>query len=71
MTLKSKLFSAAALALLSSVASAHAGHDHSHWMSSPIHVLTLIAAGTIIGTLVSLKYAKTQKQIKTSNVEKD
>lgn len=71
MTLKSKLLSAAALALLSGVASAHSGHDHSHWMSSSIHVLTLIAAGTIVGTLISLKYAKIQKQIKTSNVEKD
>lgn len=71
MIIKTKLFAASSLALLSTVASAHSGHDHSHWMSSSIHVLTIIAIGTIIGTVISLKISKNIKQVKTSNIKKD
>ena len=31
------------LLFLPSLASAHAGHDHAHWLSSTIHVLTVLA----------------------------
>ncbi len=31
------------LMLASPFASAHSGHDHSHWMSDAIHALALIA----------------------------
>lgn len=29
--------------LLPAVAQAHPGHDHGHWMSEPIHALTVLA----------------------------
>lgn len=37
-----------ALAAMSSQAFAHPGHDHSHWTSEPIHILTMVAIGTVM-----------------------
>ncbi len=37
----------AVLALVSSSAIAHPGHDHGHWLSDPIHVATVIAIAAI------------------------
>ncbi|MEO9655160.1 hypothetical protein ACUM5Y_05160 [Marinomonas dokdonensis] len=34
--------------LTSQVALAHPGHDHSHWTSNPIHIITMVAIGTVI-----------------------
>ncbi|GAB3485035.1 hypothetical protein [Marinomonas epiphytica] len=36
------------LAVCSSLVSAHPGHDHSHWTSEPIHILTMVAIGTVM-----------------------
>jgi hypothetical protein len=36
------------LALVSSIAQAHPGHDHGHWLSEPIHALTLIAIISVV-----------------------
>lgn len=47
--------------LYSSLTFAHPGHDHSHWMSDSIHLLSIGAIITIIATAAySLKkhYAK-------------
>lgn len=29
---------------------AHPGHDHSHWLSEPIHLLSALAIVAVIGT---------------------
>lgn len=36
------------LMMLSQVVQAHPGHDHSHWTSNPIHIITMVAIGTVI-----------------------
>ena len=33
--------------LLPAFAQAHPGHDHSHWLSEPIHVLTILAIAAV------------------------
>ncbi len=43
--MKTKLV--AILALVSSSAFAHPGHDHGHWLSNPIHVATVMAIAAI------------------------
>lgn len=35
---------------MGSQAHAHAGHDHNHWLSEPIHFLTVFAVVAVIGT---------------------
>ena len=35
------------LAVLSSNAMAHSGHDHAHWLSDPIHVVTVLSISAI------------------------
>lgn len=44
-------------ALVSSSVFAHPGHDHAHWLSEPIHVLTVLAIAGIalVGGYVSIK----------------
>ncbi|QUX98090.1 hypothetical protein C0J08_05935 [Marinomonas sp. CT5] len=36
------------LLLISQVLQAHPGHDHSHWSSDLIHLLTILSVGGII-----------------------
>lgn len=36
------------VALISSTALAHPGHDHTHWSSELIHMLTWLAIGSVI-----------------------
>lgn len=36
--------------LLTQQSLAHAGHDHSHWLSSAIHALTLFAVLALVTT---------------------
>jgi len=43
MQTKHKLASGTLLTTMSSLATAHGGHDHSHWLSNPIHILSVIA----------------------------
>ena len=48
------------LLFLPSLASAHAGHDHAHWLSSTIHVLTVLAilgVGVALGATVKRRSA--------------
>ncbi|MDP2521320.1 hypothetical protein Q8W30_01950 [Neptunomonas phycophila] len=35
-------------ALLAPFANAHPGHDHGHWLSEPIHLLTLAAIAAVL-----------------------
>lgn len=51
-------------AFTSTAVLAHAGHDHSHWLSEPIHALSVVAIASIVGISVfalARKHAK-QKQ---------
>jgi hypothetical protein len=48
-------------ALLSSVAQAHPGHDHGHWLSEPIHVLTTLAIiSVVIVTAIVVRRVKSK-----------
>lgn len=44
------------LSMLSQVSMAHPGHDHAHWSSDPIHIITMVAIGTVIVGAFSYKY---------------
>jgi hypothetical protein len=50
--MKAKVALALATAAASQSVLAHPGHDHSHWLSNPIHALSVLAAAAIIGTAV-------------------
>jgi len=53
--------------LFSTNAFAHPGHDHAHWLSEPIHVLTVFA---IVGiALVGVYMTAKNKLTKTMNKE--
>ena len=43
--------------LASTSAFAHPGHDHAHWLSDPIHALTVIAivGGAAVGIFLTVK----------------
>lgn len=63
----SKILPSAGLALLfSQTVFAHPGHDHSHWLSDPIHALTAAAIGAVIVTAVVLR-----KRSKTKTEQND
>lgn len=47
-----RTMTAGLLAFSSINAFAHAGHDHSHWLSDPIHALTVLAIGSIVTVAV-------------------
>ncbi|WOD08069.1 hypothetical protein [Marinomonas sp. GJ51-6] len=41
---------------VSQIAQAHPGHDHSHWMSGFIHLVTILAVGSVIlGAVVAFQ----------------
>lgn len=46
------------LVAISSNALAHPGHDHAHWLSEPIHVLSALAIGAIVMTVVMIRMKK-------------
>lgn len=52
MTKLIKAVSGSSLLALSSVAAAHPGHDHGHWLSDPIHALTALAIGAVVTAAV-------------------
>ncbi|EAQ67454.1 hypothetical protein MED121_16044 [Marinomonas sp. MED121] len=54
--------------LVSSTAFAHPGHDHSHWLSDPIHALTLVA---ILGVAVVGVFFSVKNKFSSSNKEED
>ncbi|MBL4631286.1 MAG: hypothetical protein JKY14_09075 [Paraglaciecola sp.] len=49
-----------ALSLLSTAASAHDGHDHSHWMSDSLHILFYGSLASVVAavSLVVIKHLK-------------
>lgn len=53
--MRSKLVALAAL--VSTSAFAHPGHDHAHWLSDPIHVLTVVAIVGVaaVGVYLTIK----------------
>lgn len=52
-----------ALSSLAPIAAAHGGHDHAHWLSQPIHVLSIGAVLAIVGVGVAL-YTRRARTIK-------
>lgn len=53
-----------ALSALAPIAAAHGGHDHSHWMSQPIHAFSVAAVLAVVGVGVAL-YTRRARAIKT------
>ncbi len=49
--------------LFSTFALAHPGHDHAHWLSDPIHLLSVLAIVAVITTGATV-YKKKQAQQK-------
>lgn len=49
------------LSLGSSMAFAHAGHDHGHWMSDAIHVLLFLAVAGVVASGISILLRRRQK----------
>ena len=64
--MRTKLIALAAL--VSSSAFAHPGHDHSHWLSDPIHVLTVVA---ILGVAAVGVFFTVKNKISQSNKKED
>lgn len=46
----------------STAALAHAGHDHAHWLSEPIHVLSILAIVSVVAITVVVRKRKLAKQ---------
>ena len=59
-----------ALSLLSTAASAHDGHDHTHWMSDSLHLLFYGSLVSVLaaGSLVVIKHFK-NKKVRNKNEE--
>lgn len=49
--------------LTSTTALAHAGHDHSHWLSSPIHLLSILAIVSVVA-IAAVVYKRKVAKIK-------
>jgi hypothetical protein len=63
-SLFSSLFLSVCL-LMSQMAQAHPGHDHSHWMSGFIHLVTVLAVGgVILGGVVAFQQNTRRKNVK-------
>lgn len=58
-----KLLSASLIALTSHSVLAHPGHDHAHWLSSPVHVITAVALSAAVVLLVATFVKKRKKQM--------
>ena len=55
------------LTLLSSVVLAHPGHDHNHWMSVPIHQLSVAAVVAVaVAVVAGVLYKRRAIKIKDS-----
>lgn len=57
---------------MSQVAYAHPGHDHSHWMSNPIHMLTIFSvAGVIVSGLLYKQFFRRRNLIEKKDMNHD
>jgi uncharacterized protein (DUF983 family) len=58
--------------VMSQVIQAHPGHDDSHWASDLIHVLTVLAVGSIIvGGFVYKLLLRRRKQLEREEISHD
>ncbi|MEG3754734.1 hypothetical protein [Psychromonas arctica] len=57
-----------ALMAVSQVVQAHPGHDHSHWASNSIHLLTVLAVAAVV--VVGVAYKKSRGKNATTKGEK-
>jgi len=57
-------------AFLSVGVQAHPGHDHSHWLSSPIHAVTIVAVLAIAAVAVAFTSNAKRRAIKNKIEEK-
>lgn len=57
-----------ALSLFNSIAHAHPGHDHDHWLAAPIHALLLSALILLTASVLISVYRKAH--MKTDDTKK-
>ncbi len=57
-----RILTAAFTGFTSTAALAHAGHDHSHWLSNPIHALSIFAVVSIVAVSAVALKRKVAKQ---------
>ena len=58
----------ATLSSVTAIAHAHPGHDHSHWMSQPIHWLTAMSVVAIVA-VAAYQLKKRSSQISSNDAE--
>lgn len=56
-----RTFIATLAGFTSTAAMAHAGHDHSHWLSEPIHALSVLSIVSIV-TITAVVYRRNCKR---------
>jgi hypothetical protein len=58
--------------VMSQIAQAHPGHDHSHWSSEPIHILTMSAiGGLIVSGLIYKQCIRRRKKFEQKDINHD
>lgn len=58
--------------ITSQFAQAHFGHDHSHWMSNPIHILTIFAvAAVVVSCLLYKQLARRRHSLAKKEINHD
>ena len=60
-TFKTALVFLASFAL-SNMALAHPGHDHEHWLSEPIHLLSVLAIIAVSATVLIVRKKRNAKR---------
>lgn len=60
------------LLVISRLVQAHPGHDHSHWSSEPIHLLTMFAiASLIVSGLVYKQCIRRRRKLERKDINHD
>ncbi|ETX11261.1 hypothetical protein MUS1_10670 [Marinomonas ushuaiensis DSM 15871] len=58
--------------VMSQVVQAHPGHDHSHWMSNTIHMLSIFSvAALIVGGFVYKQLVRRRYSVKKKDINHD
>jgi hypothetical protein len=61
-----KLVFASTILFTCNVAQAHSGHDHEHWLISPIHQVTILA----VACMIAVAYKLTRNKVLDKREEK-
>lgn len=63
---------ASACLVISQMVFAHPGHDHTHWLSSFIHLVTVLAIGSlIVGGVVYKQYFRRRQNSEKKGLKND